>query len=319
MRFPSNQVKFANFVFQLICYNCVLCLGLENPGLAEESKVDDFSITSGEAIAQVPEVLPNSNQPNEAPFLETEPSKPEEKPFLPQNLPLLPSQTLVTPRRYKISPSITIITPSGYGKSWGNMSVGLGLQNRARFTNQPDGILGLSFGLGNSKKAIGVDVGVTVTDLDSFADGTLSLKVHRLLPNDFAVAVGVQNAIIWGNTDGGRSFYGVVTKKFTLQNEVQKPFSQLYVSAGIGSGQFRFESDVYQANNSVNAFGGVALRLFEPVNLIAEWSGQDLTVGLSIIPFRQIPLVITPAVSDITGNAGDGSKFILGIGYSITF
>ena len=66
-------------------------------------------------------------------------------------------------------------------------------------------------------------------------------------------------------------------------------------------------------------FGSVALRVAQPISLIADWTGQDLTIGTSIAPFRNIPFVITPAVSDITGNAGDGARFILGFGFGYSF
>ncbi len=71
--------------------------------------------------------------------------------------------------------------------------------------------------------------------------------------------------------------------------------------------------------NSVNVFGSVGLRVAETVSLIADWTGQDLTIGASIAPFRNLPLVITPAVADITDNAGDGARFILGVGYNFRF
>ncbi|WNN91672.1 hypothetical protein [Gloeocapsopsis dulcis] len=35
--------------------------------------------------------------------------------------------------------------------------------------------------------------------------------------------------------------------------------------------------------------------------------------------FSTTPLVITPAIADVTGNAGDGTRFILGVGYAISF
>ena len=61
------------------------------------------------------------------------------------------------------------------------------------------------------------------------------------------------------------------------------------------------------------------MKVVQPINTIIEWSGQDLGLGLSITPFKKIPLVITPAITDITGRAGDGSRFILGVGYSFSF
>jgi hypothetical protein len=63
----------------------------------------------------------------------------------------------------------------------------------------------------------------------------------------------------------------------------------------------------------------VGVRLAEPISFIADWTGQDLTIGTSIAPLRRIPVVITPAVADVTGNAGDGARFILGIGLGYTF
>ena len=274
-------------------------------------------ITHYQLPTQVPE---NPDAPGVAPSLQPQPSTPGEVPFQPQNLPLLP---LGNQRQagYRANPGITTINPSAYGKSWGSASVGLGLQARTRFTNSADGVFGIGIGLGDARRWVGLDLGVTITDLleTPAADGTVSFKLHRQLPGDFTIAVGVQNAIAWGNTDGGTSPYGVVTKQFRLQESTEKPFSQLYLSVGVGSGQFRSEFDIQNDRDSIDVFGSVALRVVEPVSAIAEWTGQDLTVGLSVVPFQNIPLIITPAVTDITGKAGDGSRFILGIGYLISF
>ncbi|WP_413171127.1 hypothetical protein [Anabaena azotica] len=248
--------------------------------------------------------------------LQTEPKYPEQKPFKPQKLPLVLENKKARPSS---SPGITMLTPSAYGKSWGRASVGVGLQSRARFTDTADGALGVGFGLGDAKKSIGLDINISVVDISSFEDGSISWKLHRQLPYDFAVAVGVKNFVTFGNTDGGTSGYGVITKMFRLQDSEQKPFSRLYVSAGVGGGQFRSESDVRNQIDSVGVFGSAALRIAQPVSAIVEWSGQDLGLGVSVAPFKNIPLVITPGISDITGNAGDGTRFILGIGYSVAF
>ncbi|GAB4177722.1 MAG: hypothetical protein Fur006_09560 [Coleofasciculaceae cyanobacterium] len=253
------------------------------------------------------------------PSLETEPSIPNQQPFQPQNVPLQVWQQ--TARRTRSAPGISILTPSAYGQSWGSASIGLGWQERTRFTEQSDAVLGIGFGLGDAQNSVGLDVGLTFVDLigNTARDGTVSLKLHRRLPDDFAVAVGVKNLIRYGDTDSGTGYYGVVTKRFRLQEDVAKPFSQLYLSAGVGSGQFRSELDINSDRNSLGVFGSVALRVAEPISAIAEWSGQDLTLGLSIAPLRNMPLVITPAVTDITGSAGDGNRFILGVGYGFSF
>lgn len=263
--------------------------------------------------------VPSLAQGGNKPSLETIPSTPDEQPFQPINVPLEPLQR--TARRSRSAPGISVLTPSAYGQSWGSASIGLGLQSRTRFTNTADGVLGFGIGLGDARKSIGIDVGLTIVDLigDTAQDGTVSIKLHRRLPDDFAVAAGIKNLIRFGATDSQTGYYGVVTKRFQLQENVEKPFSQLFVSAGVGSGQFRSELDITNNRDSVGIFGSVAVRMAEPVSAIAEWSGQDLTLGLSIVPFPEVPLVITPALTDITGSAGDGSRFILGIGYGFSF
>jgi hypothetical protein len=55
-----------------------------------------------------------------------------------------------------------------------------------------------------------------------------------------------------------------------------------------------------------------------PISFVTEWTGQDLAMGLSIVPFKNFPLTITPAFRDITG-AGEGARFVLGTGIGFGF
>ncbi|NER39671.1 MAG: hypothetical protein F6J93_38015 [Oscillatoria sp. SIO1A7] len=245
----------------------------------------------------------------------------EEQPFRPQRVPFRPRTNPQKKPTASASPGITIMTPSGYGASWGSAGLGLGLQERTRFTNNSDGVLGMGIGLGNARKSVGLSVGITVTDLlgNSFADGTMSLKLHRQLPENFGIAAGWQGALRWGETDGGSSVYGAISKRFVLKKSASEPFSQLSLSFGVGNGQYRSENNIQNNRDSVGVFGSVALRVAEPASAIVEWTGQDMTVGLSVAPFRNLPLVVSPAVTDITGSAGDGARFIFGIGYGFSF
>jgi hypothetical protein len=266
------------------------------------------------AIAPEPPVLqaqllvPNSE---EAPSLRPQPASPDETPFQPQILRSQPGR--------RFAPGVTLFTPSGYGKSWGSGVVGVGVQSRTRFRDQADGALGVSFGFGDAQQVVGLDVGLTVLDLSQFDRGALSLKLHRLLPQDVAIAAGVSNIVFGGGSDAGVTPYGVVTKKISLKSSTAQPLSQVFLSLGVGGGNLRSEDSVLNDTGTAGVFGSVAVRVIEPVNLIAEWSGQDLSMGLSIIPFKRLPLVITPAVSDITGSAGDGVRFVLGIGYGFSY
>jgi hypothetical protein len=256
------------------------------------------------------QVLPDPvGQP---PSLRTEPANPDELPFQPKKE--------LLQRAIRYGPSVSYLTPSAYGKSWGQISVGGSIQSRIRFGTNADAILGVGIGFGDARKAVGLDVSVGIADVSRFERVSVGFKLHRRLPHQMAIAVGVDNAIVgWGNIDAGISPYGVVTKGFQLREDPSSLFSQLYLSAGAGTGRYRSESDVLKDRDSVGIFGSAALRVTEQVNFITEWSGQDLTLAISFLPFPKVPFVITPAVTDVTGTAGDGPRFSLGVGLGFTF
>ncbi|MEM9540404.1 MAG: hypothetical protein AAGA60_13010 [Cyanobacteria bacterium P01_E01_bin.42] len=244
----------------------------------------------------------------------------DRQPFQPETLPLLPQEVIQTPSPYRVVPSITVGTPSAYGASWGSAAIGIGLQSRTRFSETADGVVGLKIGLGDAEESIGAEISLTLVDLDSiFSDGSLSFKIHRALPEDFNIAVGVQGATNFGTTDGGSSVYGVLTKRFLFSRDPQALFSQLHLSIGAGGGQFRSEDNAIEGIDSVGFFGSTSVRVTEWSSAIVEWTGQDLTIGFSLVPFPEIPLVIVPALTDITGTAGDGTRFLFSAGYSFQF
>jgi hypothetical protein len=237
--------------------------------------------------------------------------------FEPKRIPLL---VPLSQPPYRSSPSITIMNPSAYGAFWGTGGIGIGLQERVRFKDESDGVIGIGFGLGNPQKNVGAQIGISLVDIsDPFQDGAINFKLHRRLPLDFSAAIGVQGATTWGNTDGGSSVYGVVTKRFKLNEDRTKPFSEIYTTVGAGGGQFRSESNIDNGDETIGVFGSLALKMFEPVGFVAEWTGQDLTLGTPLVLFRNVPLVIVPAITDITGTAGDGTRFIFGVGYTFSF
>ncbi|MBD2061868.1 S-layer homology domain-containing protein [Funiculus sociatus GB2-A5] len=237
----------------------------------------------------------------------------------------LPEPSIVEELRRLIGGNSSIGTPTGFGADRGQAYIGAGYQERTRGTNQDDGVIAAGIGLGDARKAVGVEGTVSIYDLfgdDSFEDGGISFKVHRLFGEDLAVAVGVENFDTFGNPDPGYStVYGVVSKVFPLASRTTSGFTpSVTASVGLGGGRFRSLADIRAGRDSVNPFGSVGVRVAQPISLIAEWSGQDLNLGASIAPFPNIPLIITPGVADVTGNAGSGGgRFILGVGYGITF
>ena len=220
------------------------------------------------------------------------------------------------------SPSITIANPAGFGADNNVAFVTGTYQERTRGSDEDDGALGLGIGLGDSRTTAGVELAYTIASFGSnrdFGSGGFNVKVHRQLPNDFAVAVGWNGFLNIGDrNDFQDSVYGVVSKVFRTRDDVNLPLSRVAVTAGLGTGQFRSVDDINNDVDAVNVFGSVAFRIAQPVSAIAEWTGQDLALGVSIVPIKDVSWVITPALRDVTG-AGDGVRFTLGTGFSFRF
>ena len=68
----------------------------------------------------------------------------------------------------------------------------------------------------------------------------------------------------------------------------------------------------------VGVFGSAALQVYPWANIITEWTGQDLAAGVSIVPFSNFPMVITPAVRDIAGEGDGDPRFVVGVGVSLS-
>ena len=218
-------------------------------------------------------------------------------------------------------PASTINTPTAYGQQWGDLYAGVGYQDRIRYDDWSDGVAAFSLGLGNPARYVGLDVSVSLLDTytEFGKDRSLSLKLHRHLPYRTAIAVGHENIWHTDGTDGGSSRYVVVSKVMLLRDQPTAPFGSMVVNAGLGNDRFLSEPAFARGDDGVNAFGSVGLRVLRPVNAVANWTGQDLALGLSIAPVRSWPLVITPAVMDVTGRAGDGARLSVSAGLSYNF
>lgn len=224
---------------------------------------------------------------------------------------------------YRASPSMAVTNPVGFGADNRTGYIGASFVSRVRYTDsEPDGALFAGVGLGDARKSVGVELSYTLAsvtgDNTEFGRGGFNVKLHRRLADDLSVAAGWNGILNTGDNDFENSLYAAATKVFPLREDIKSPFSRVAVTAGLGNGQFRSEEDIANDRSAVNLFGSVAVRAAEPVSLIAEWTGQDLTLGASIVPFKNVPLVITPALRDVAG-AGDGARFVLGVGYSFKF
>lgn len=220
------------------------------------------------------------------------------------------------------SPGFSIYVPTGFGGDRNTGFVSASYQERGRFSDDDDFGLGFGVGLGDSRKLVGVEVSYTLASFGrnrDFGSGGFNVKVHRQLPNDWGVAVGWNGFLNIGDENNfEQSLYGVATKIIRTREKLRSPFSRVAVTLGVGGGQFRTEEAVFDGSDEISVFGSVAVRAVKSTSIIAEWTGQDLGLGVSVAPFAHIPLVITPALRDITG-AGDGTRFVVGTGFSFKF
>ena len=223
---------------------------------------------------------------------------------------------------FESSPGLSIYIPVGYGADRNTFWVSGTYQNATRDDDDDNnGALGVGVGLGDADRLVGLELSyafANFNDEDNIGEGGFNAKVHRRFGDSLSVAAGYNGFANIGRNDFEHSRYGVITKIFRLRESIRDPLSRLSVTLGVGDGQFRSNGAVDAGDNDPNFFGNVAVRVFRPVSLITEWTGQDLALGLSIAPVKSIPWVITPAVRDLTGR-GDDPRFVLGSGFSFQF
>jgi hypothetical protein len=245
----------------------------------------------------------------------------------------VPSQKFEIPSETSYSPGLTISNPMGFGADNNTAFIVADFQARTRYTNDTDGELGIGYAFGDATKAVGAEVSYTIDSFGTrkggaFASG-FNAKIHRRVSDDSSIAVGWNHFARIESKQGygdypKNSYYAVYTKIFNTKGYIDEPLSRVAVSVGVGSGQFLSEDTINKAfaksedPTGLNVFGTLAVRVAQPVSAIVEWTGQDLAAGLSIVPFKNLPIVITPAFRDITG-AGDGARFVLGTGVSFQF
>lgn len=230
------------------------------------------------------------------------------------------------------TPAISFVTPIGYGGYFGNVGLGVAYQSSTALGNKDDGNFGATVSLGDPSKFVGVDLTFTVNSISdnpnrgnggNFGSNTLTLQLSRLISDDWSFGIGAENLVSFDarNISTTKSYYAVTTKVFQLDRDRRKPFSTLYTSIGLGNGRFLPAGKVtVQGESGVNVFGSVAIQAIEGVNGIVEWSGQDLNLAVSVVPFRNIPLAITPAVVDLIGTSQNrGARFNISVGYSFNF
>jgi hypothetical protein len=227
------------------------------------------------------------------------------------------STSELTQQGLRGQPGSSAGSTGAFGAEWGDFFFGAGYQARARFTSINDGAVSAGFGLGNPTEYVGVEV--AMTSASTFrsgigSNGSVSVKIHRILPNYYGVAVGFENVANWGGTDGGSSVYGVVSHNYQFRENATAFLGSLAWNLGVGNNRYLLESVLAEGKKGVNVFASGGLRLHERAALVLDWTGQDLASVISFVPIGSMPLVVSAGWADLTRTAGDGPRFIVGAG-----
>jgi S-layer homology domain len=235
-------------------------------------------------------------------------------------------------------------TPTAFGANWGDIFFGAGFQGETRpniytpIGTAPGTVKGqetyaysAGIGLGDARNFLGLETVATTYNRSgsgSFENGGISFKLHKLLGDNFAIAGGYENAITFGNNpvtndggvNGGRTGYGVASLILNPDPNMGF-FSNTTLSVGAGAGRFRSVGDIRANNDTINVFGSIGTRLFSNVSLVADWNGQDASVGLPIsIPFGGgSSFQVTPAIVDLGNSETGGSRFVVSGGLGFHF
>ncbi|ELS01849.1 hypothetical protein Xen7305DRAFT_00015560 [Xenococcus sp. PCC 7305] len=212
------------------------------------------------------------------------------------------------------APGMTIGNPYGFGADGGAFFAGFGYQSDTRFGNDDDedGVANFGVGLGNAKKAVGLELSYTMGSFGNnrdFGTGGFNAKMHRQFPGAWGVAAGWNGFLNLGDeNDFENSFYLVTSKIFRTREKLNSPFSRIAATVGFSNSEFNNDSD-----REFDVLGSLAFRVARPLSTVVEWTGSDLAMGVSASPFRRVPLTLNIAVRDIAGE-GDGARLVFGAG-----
>lgn len=220
--------------------------------------------------------------------------------------------------------AISLFSPVGFGADMGTVFGTAAAVNEWPGTNASDGNLSLGAGLGNGEKYLGLQINALIDSVgvrDPFGqNGNVSFKVFRWLTSSTAVAFGNANLQGWGAlADSAQSYYGAVTQYFSFMSDNSLPVA---VTVGAGSGAFHSTADFRNGvDSNVTGFGSVAVNVIPQVSVIADYTSEVLSAGVSAMPISTIPAVVTAYATNLAGGnkVGGGATYGLRLSYGYSF
>lgn len=226
----------------------------------------------------------------------------------------------------RVSPGVVFGSPVAFGASTGDVFIGI----NGATTDGPgdfiggvdvDGSMAIGTGMGDPVEAVAVEMAVNIISLtDSFGDsGALALKLHRMVGDRGSIAIGTENSIAWGEAQDvvdatTETLYAAYSHYFQLNPDNPSNPGGLMITVGVGQGRLG------QVDNpeDMAPFIAAGYNINRQVSVIADYSGEAANLGLSFVPFRQMPFSVVVGATDVTEERGD-TEFAVGVGYTTRF
>ncbi len=204
-------------------------------------------------------------------------------------------------------------SPTAYGTVGGDIFFGAEYESEARGQRRPDGNATFGFGLFNASGIAGLELSITsLTTVNGFGDQLVgNVKLHKMFGGDLGIAVGFDGQKISDNDASENlpdlSAYAVLTKGIKFAGRTM--FNEVTIGAGVGNGKFQQAEDFAAREDGVGFFVNSTIRANSWASLMLDYTGQDLNLGIRLQPSGELPIIITPVLYDVAGQAGDKVRF----------
>jgi hypothetical protein len=209
-------------------------------------------------------------------------------------------------------------TVSGFGARQGSVGLGLFFQEADSTNTDYDGSAGLSVGLGDPEKWVGLDLSLALSSLsrsegspDGFGEaGAFGAKIHRRLPFATSIAIGVSGFGRFGSARDANSTttYGAISSRIVGWQTGEA------VDATVGVGNRDLDAD----GSGASVFGSLAVHVNSRLSLITEYTGRYANVAVSFAPMGSQPLTVTLGATNLNDRFDLGTRAALSIGYGFS-
>ena len=218
-------------------------------------------------------------------------------------------------------PASSLVAPTGLVSGWGSAFVAFGGLANSSSSDKTDGSLAAGMGLGDPIKSVGSVVSLSIGSVSPDGGigerGALGVSLGKFFVGpQLGVAIGGINVAGWNDISEQpeHSAYFAVTKIIPIEDH------PVIINAGIGTNAFADIQEI-DPESEAGVFASVGVYLTPHISLIADYTSSIVTLGTSILPVSDFPLIITMGAFDVNNRmpGDEGTTFVGSVAYSFTF